>query len=223
MATIVWQDDDEFTVDDVVYRSMVGRTDSDQMVVLKPRSAVEAYVELIDQAQPRTILELGIYNGGSAALFAQLARPTKSSSSTSAESCSPSSTSSTSTTCAAPWSPTTGSTRPTRISSTRSWRPSSTDRSTSSSTMPRTSCGRRAPASTGCFPTSGTAGCTSWRTGRGPTPSRHPDPGYQDVPSMSPFVFELTSWRGDCPRVIPELSIDSFKADGATRTSRPPT
>jgi predicted O-methyltransferase YrrM len=72
---IQWAGDDEFTLDGVTYRCMTDRSHPDQQVILKPRGAIEHYVELIAELRPRRIMELGIYNGGSAALFAQLARP----------------------------------------------------------------------------------------------------------------------------------------------------
>ncbi len=72
-----WTSEHDFAVDGVAYRSMVGPPGDDQMLVLKPQEAIEAYEELIAGAAPRTMLELGIYNGGSAALFAQLAEPEK--------------------------------------------------------------------------------------------------------------------------------------------------
>jgi predicted O-methyltransferase YrrM len=77
MPTSEWTSEHDFTVDGVAYRSMVGPVRADQMLVLKPREAVEAYEELLGSLAPRRMLELGIYNGGSAALLAQLATPTK--------------------------------------------------------------------------------------------------------------------------------------------------
>lgn len=72
-----WTSDRDFTLDGVGYRSMEGPVTEGQMLLLKPREAVEAYEELLRREQPKTILELGIYNGGSAALLSQLARPEK--------------------------------------------------------------------------------------------------------------------------------------------------
>lgn len=72
---IQWAGDDEFNLDGVTYRCMTNRTHPDEQVILKPRWAIEHYVELLADLQPRRIMELGIYNGGSAALFAQLAKP----------------------------------------------------------------------------------------------------------------------------------------------------
>jgi len=73
----IWTSDHDFTVEGTAYRSMVDRTRPDQMVVLKDRRQVEFYEALFATTAPRTILELGIYNGGSVALFSQLATPEK--------------------------------------------------------------------------------------------------------------------------------------------------
>jgi cephalosporin hydroxylase len=72
-----WTSEHDFAVDGVSYRSMTGRATGDEMVVLKPKAAVEGYEELLAALQPRTMVELGIYGGGSAALLAQLAEPEK--------------------------------------------------------------------------------------------------------------------------------------------------
>lgn len=77
MGRCVWSSEQDFTLDEVRYRSMAGRTAPDQMVLLKPRPVIEAYEALIDTTNPRRILELGIYAGGSTTLLAQLARPDK--------------------------------------------------------------------------------------------------------------------------------------------------
>jgi predicted O-methyltransferase YrrM len=77
-----WSSDVDFTIDGVAYRSEsyageAGRVSPDQMLLLKPPSEIEAYAALIAATGPRTIVELGIYKGGSTALLAQLAQPTK--------------------------------------------------------------------------------------------------------------------------------------------------
>jgi hypothetical protein len=56
---------------------MEGATPREQMVVLKYRDMVEQYEALIADLKPRRILEIGMYNGGGAALLAQLAEPSK--------------------------------------------------------------------------------------------------------------------------------------------------
>jgi predicted O-methyltransferase YrrM len=74
-VTLAWTDDDEFTLDGVSYRCMTNRTAPNQMVMLKARAAVDAYADMIRHLQPRRIMELGIFAGGSTAFLAQLARP----------------------------------------------------------------------------------------------------------------------------------------------------
>ena len=72
-----WTSEHDFTLDGVSYRSMTNRSAPDQMVLLKTREMVEGYEALLAELQPRRVLELGIYSGGSAALISQLARPDK--------------------------------------------------------------------------------------------------------------------------------------------------
>ena len=45
------------------------------MFVAKPRWRLERYVEVVKRLEPRRVVELGIYQGGSTALFAEIARP----------------------------------------------------------------------------------------------------------------------------------------------------
>jgi predicted O-methyltransferase YrrM len=79
MSALVWTTDHDFTVGGVEYRSIAWAGEDtgrdEQLVVLKPRHLVERYEVLVDELKPRTIVELGIYQGGSVALLAQLARP----------------------------------------------------------------------------------------------------------------------------------------------------
>jgi predicted O-methyltransferase YrrM len=70
-----WGEDDEFELDGVKYRSNAKGSTPEHLTLLKPRFVVEQYVALVERLQPRTILDLGIYAGGSAALLAQLAQP----------------------------------------------------------------------------------------------------------------------------------------------------
>jgi hypothetical protein len=44
-------------------------------VLLKSRQSIDRYVELITSLRPRRVVELGIYRGGSTALFMELAEP----------------------------------------------------------------------------------------------------------------------------------------------------
>jgi hypothetical protein len=58
------------------YRSAAKRAvDAGDLFVAKPRWRIEGYVQLLDRLRPQRIFELGIYLGGSAALFAEIARP----------------------------------------------------------------------------------------------------------------------------------------------------
>ena len=79
-----WSSDGEFTLDGVSYLSTSILTQEThaaqspgQMFLIKARSQVEHYVAMIEAIQPKFILELGIYQGGSTALLAQLAQPEK--------------------------------------------------------------------------------------------------------------------------------------------------
>lgn len=50
---------------------------AEHLCIRKPRQMVENYATLVQQYRPRTIFELGIFQGGSTALLAQLAQPEK--------------------------------------------------------------------------------------------------------------------------------------------------
>lgn len=69
-----WISEHAFNVDGVAYSSMV---QGEGMVILKPREAIEQYQAMIEKERPRRIVELGIFNGGSTALLAQIATPEK--------------------------------------------------------------------------------------------------------------------------------------------------
>jgi hypothetical protein len=51
------------------------RSEPGRFCLVKPRSAVLAYEELLGEIKPRTIIEVGIYEGASTALMAEIARP----------------------------------------------------------------------------------------------------------------------------------------------------
>jgi hypothetical protein len=86
---LTWQDDERFEVGDTTFRAMPGRgeglkefrsaakraMDAGDLFVAKLRWRIEDYVQLLDRLRPQRIFELGIYLGGSAALFAEIARP----------------------------------------------------------------------------------------------------------------------------------------------------
>jgi predicted O-methyltransferase YrrM len=72
-----WESDENFTLDGVAYASMARNAEADRLSIFKARPAIEQYEALIRDTAPRTIVELGIFGGGSTALIAQLASPTK--------------------------------------------------------------------------------------------------------------------------------------------------
>src|SRR3954447_11643413 len=78
-GAINWSSDVEFTVDGVSYacHTEEGPRPAADMVVFKTRRYIDTYEALIEDLQPRNIFELGIFAGGSTALFAQLAKPEK--------------------------------------------------------------------------------------------------------------------------------------------------
>ena len=77
MERTVWTSDHDFTLDGVVYTSMQKAAGHADMLILKDRGIVSLYEDLIASTSPRTILELGIFRGGGAALLSQLATPDK--------------------------------------------------------------------------------------------------------------------------------------------------
>jgi predicted O-methyltransferase YrrM len=76
-SRLVWTDDENFTVDGVGYASMARQAPPDRLTIFKARPAIEQYEDLVRVTRPKTIFELGIFGGGSTALLAQLAAPTK--------------------------------------------------------------------------------------------------------------------------------------------------
>ena len=77
-----WLDDARFSLDGQTYRISSGeepRTPSvsgDDLLVVKPRSLIDHYVELATAVVPAPrVVELGIYEGGSTAFLAQLLGP----------------------------------------------------------------------------------------------------------------------------------------------------
>jgi hypothetical protein len=79
MPGVVWKNDEEFSVDGTSYVCVVGRgsTATADMRIVKPRWLIERYLRLFDELQPRRLIEIGIWGGGSMALFAQLLDPVK--------------------------------------------------------------------------------------------------------------------------------------------------
>ncbi len=76
---VTWTTDDTFAIDDVEYvcRPINGRFRStpDRFCLLKARWQVEWYERLLHDLAPRTMIEVGMYDGASIALCAQLVHP----------------------------------------------------------------------------------------------------------------------------------------------------
>jgi predicted O-methyltransferase YrrM len=82
VTTLDWTSDDEFVLGGTSYVCLElmnpdTRSTADRFCIIKPRSQVERYEQLIRRLAPKNIVELGIWDGGSTAFFAQLARPAK--------------------------------------------------------------------------------------------------------------------------------------------------
>jgi predicted O-methyltransferase YrrM len=71
--------DARFRVDDTTYLSTMTHRSRDvsQLCIKKPPALVEATIELLERHQNANVVELGISQGGSTALLAQIARPRK--------------------------------------------------------------------------------------------------------------------------------------------------
>jgi hypothetical protein len=75
---IEWRGDDRLWIDDTEFRVVpVGRSPStpDRFLLLKNRQMVDAYIDLAGSLNPRRIVELGIFEGGSTALLELLVEP----------------------------------------------------------------------------------------------------------------------------------------------------
>lgn len=73
-----WTSDTDFVLDDTVFRALWWfefESTSDHFLVAKERNQVEYYCGLVADLAPRNIVELGIYQGGSTAFLAALAKP----------------------------------------------------------------------------------------------------------------------------------------------------
>lgn len=75
-----WTSETDFRLDGVGFHAVgfpKGRFPEGVFTVMKSRQMVDAYVALVDQLQPRAIVELGVFAGGSTALLELLASPRK--------------------------------------------------------------------------------------------------------------------------------------------------
>ena len=81
VVPLEWTADEEFMVDGITYTCTgargVTRSSANRFRIVKPRRHIERYQELVCNAKPNTIVELGIFDGGSTALLAQVACPNK--------------------------------------------------------------------------------------------------------------------------------------------------
>jgi len=80
-SALAWTDDTTFRLNDVEYvcRPFRNRVPSsaERFCLLKAKWSVELYEQVLAELAPRRIVEVGIYDGGSTALFLELARPEK--------------------------------------------------------------------------------------------------------------------------------------------------
>ncbi|MDP9332471.1 MAG: class I SAM-dependent methyltransferase [Actinomycetota bacterium] len=76
-----WTSDDEFAIDGISFicrGAKVGlKSTAHRFCIIKPRWQIERYDQLILETAPKNIVELGIWDGGSTAYFAQRAHPNK--------------------------------------------------------------------------------------------------------------------------------------------------
>jgi hypothetical protein len=76
---LAWTGQDTFELDGVTYvcrpRFDSFHSTPDRFCIQKPPEAIAQYRDLIERLRPRAIVEVGVFEGGSAALLHQLARP----------------------------------------------------------------------------------------------------------------------------------------------------
>lgn len=73
MKTLEWSSDREFALGGVRFSCTLGdytsKTDRERLVLLKERTVLEQYATVLADSTPKNILEFGIFQGGSPALF----------------------------------------------------------------------------------------------------------------------------------------------------------
>lgn len=78
---IVWTAEDAFEIEGITYecRPVANAFPSqpEHFCIRKPRGAILHYQRLLERLRPRTIFEVGVYEGGSTAMLQQLADPEK--------------------------------------------------------------------------------------------------------------------------------------------------
>jgi predicted O-methyltransferase YrrM len=74
---LAWSDDNTLRLDDILFdvRALGASVHDDRLRLMKDRAMVERYVDLLAALQPQLIVELGIFQGGSAAFLSALLRP----------------------------------------------------------------------------------------------------------------------------------------------------
>lgn len=74
MKALDWRSESELVIDGVHFDCSIddytGKTTKDRIVLLKSRSVLDLYARIFADAPPRTMLEFGIFQGGSPALYA---------------------------------------------------------------------------------------------------------------------------------------------------------
>jgi hypothetical protein len=73
VKTLEWLNEREFVIDGVAFQCTLGdysgKTNRERFVLLKDRAVLEQYATVFADEAPKNILEFGIFQGGSPALF----------------------------------------------------------------------------------------------------------------------------------------------------------
>jgi cephalosporin hydroxylase len=73
MKALNWLNETEFTVEGIKFQCCINdyvqKTTDERFILLKDRGSLEQYASVLGGAEPRNVLEFGIFQGGSAALF----------------------------------------------------------------------------------------------------------------------------------------------------------
>lgn len=73
MKALTWMSETEFSVEGIKFQCCVNdydqKTNDERFILLKDRGSLEQYANVLADAEPRNVLEFGIFQGGSAALF----------------------------------------------------------------------------------------------------------------------------------------------------------
>ncbi len=73
MRELKWYSESDFTIDGVSFHCAVGdysgKTNRDRLLLLKDRGSLEQYATMFASHPPKNVLEFGIFQGGSPALF----------------------------------------------------------------------------------------------------------------------------------------------------------